>query len=256
MPAATLPTSNIADLLRPGPSRAAAEAAVNLVDVRKTYIRGTTHTRVLDGCTMSVGRGECAFLLGPSGSGKTTLLSIIGCVLSADSGEVSVLGRDVKKLSAAASAALRRKELGFVFQRFHLIRGLSAVENVCLPLTLEGVSPAKAQRRGRELLAMVGLANQADSDPRRMSVGQCQRIALARALVADPPLILADEPTAALDAESGQQAMRLLRRLTVEAGKTAIVVTHDSRILPFADRIFSMENGRLAETEAAHLIAH
>jgi putative ABC transport system ATP-binding protein len=96
MPAATLPTSNIADLLRPGPSRAAAEAAVNLVDVRKTYIRGTTHTRVLDGCTMSVGRGECAFLLGPSGSGKTTLLSIIGCVLSADSGEVSVLGRDVK----------------------------------------------------------------------------------------------------------------------------------------------------------------
>jgi putative ABC transport system ATP-binding protein len=191
------------------------------------------------------------YLVGPSGSGKTTLLSIIGCVLQADAGRVRIMGRDVQSLFPAEKAELRRRSIGFVFQRFHLVRGLSALENVCMPLTLDGVDGRTAVRRGQELLDRVGLADKARQDPRRLSVGQCQRVALARALAADPPLILADEPTASLDAELGQQAMQLLRDLTVELRKTAIVVTHDPRIEAFADRILVMESGRM--TPQSHM---
>lgn len=221
------------------------DMVVQLRDVSKSFVRGSTRTVVLDACQLDVQSGECVYLMGPSGSGKTTLLSIIGCVLRPDSGTVHVLGADVARMSPQETAALRRKELGFVFQRFQLIRGLSALENVCVPLLLEGVRRHDAERRGQELLVRVGLEEKADSQIRELSVGQCQRVALARALVADPPLLLADEPTAALDAESGQQAMRLLRNLTVEMGKTAIVVTHDPRIEAFADRILRMESGCL-----------
>jgi putative ABC transport system ATP-binding protein len=236
------------------PMATGAAEAVTLVDVHKSFSRGGAETRVLDGCTLSVRRGECVFLVGPSGSGKTTLLSIIGCVLRADTGSVRIMGRDVLALSPAAAAELRRTQIGFVFQRFHLLRGLTALDNVCLPLTLDGVARSVAERRGRELLARVGLADKAHCEPRRLSVGQCQRVALARALAADPPLILADEPTASLDAELGQQAMQLLRSMTVEMGKTAVVVTHDPRIESFADRILVMEGGRLAtRNEAANL---
>jgi len=220
--------------------------AVQLVDVHKAYVRGGAATQVLTGCNLTVRRGECVFLMGPSGSGKTTLLSIIGCVLRPDAGAVRVMGRDVNSISPAASAELRRTHIGFVFQKHHLVHGLSALENVCLPLVLDGVSRAVAERRGRELLDRVGLLDKARCEPRRLSVGQCQRVAVARALAADPPLILADEPTAALDAALGQQAMQLLRALTVEAGKTAIVVTHDPRIESYADRTFVMESGKLA----------
>lgn len=224
--------------------------AVQLSDVDKAYVRGGATTQVLSGCSLTVRRGECVFLMGPSGSGKTTLLSIIGCVLRPDAGTVRVMGRDVNAISPAAAADLRRTHIGFVFQKHHLVHGLSALENVCLPLVLDGVSRAVAERRGRELLDRVGLLEKARSEPRRLSVGQCQRVALARALVADPPLILADEPTAALDAALGQQAMQLLRALTVEAGKTAIVVTHDPRIESFADRTFVMEGGKLTARPA------
>ena len=219
--------------------------AISLVNVSKSFTRGGVTAHVLDGCNLTVRRGECVYLVGPSGSGKTTLLSILGCVLQADAGNVRILGRDVQSLCPAAKAELRRTHIGFVFQRFHLVRGLSALENVCLPLTLDGVDRRTAERRGRELLERVGLADKAGAEPRRLSVGQCQRVALARALAADPPLILADEPTASLDAELGQQAMQLLRSLTVELEKTAVVVTHDPRIESFADRIFVMENGRV-----------
>lgn len=221
--------------------------AVTLRNVSKSYHRGTSETRVLDSVNLNVARGHCVFLVGPSGSGKTTLLSIIGCVLTADQGDVAVLGHDLSRQKNKDRAELRRKHIGFVFQKFHLIRGLSALDNVCVPLTLSGWSAAKAAERARELLNIVGLAEHADADPRRLSVGQCQRVAIARALAADPDLILADEPTASLDAETGQQAMRLLRSLTVEAGKTVIVVTHDNRIVSFADRILNMENGKLQE---------
>jgi len=203
---------------------------------------------VLDKVDLQVGLGECVFLLGPSGSGKTTLLSIIGCVLTADSGEVHVLGRDISRLDSTAAALLRRDQIGFLFQKFHLIRGLTAQENVAIPLLLSGISSAQANIRASELLDQVGLADFIKQQPNRMSVGQCQRVAFARALVGDPQLILADEPTASLDAESGQLAMELLRQLTVDAGKTVVVVTHDHRILPFADRVLNVANGKLKET--------
>lgn len=241
------PQSSSSDAAHPAPSR---DEAVHLANVFKTYTRGGVDTPVLNGCSLSVRRGECVFLMGPSGSGKTTLLSIIGCVLQADAGDVRVMGRNVNALSARAGAELRRTHIGFVFQKHHLVHGLSALENVSLPLVLDGVSRWVAERRGRELLGRVGLADKARMEPRRLSVGQCQRVALARALAADPPLLLADEPTAALDAALGQQAMQLLRTLTVETGKTAIVVTHDPRIQGFADRTLVMDGGRLAEGTA------
>jgi len=232
----------------PNASRAGSSGlAVALWGVRKSYRRGTAETVVLNGVDLEIGRGECVFLLGPSGSGKTTLLSIIGCLLTPDEGCVEVLGRDVSRLGSSELSRLRRDELGFVFQRFNLIRGLSALENVCVPLTLAGWRPAEAAARGFELIQQVGLADRAHCDPRRLSVGQCQRVAIARALAADPALVLADEPTAALDADSGRAAMELLRELTVAAGKTAVVVTHDHRILEYADRVVHIERGALRE---------
>jgi putative ABC transport system ATP-binding protein len=223
------------------------ETVVELRGVDKSYARGNTTTRVVDSVDFAARRGECVFLLGPSGSGKTTLLSIIGCVLSADGGTVNVMGHDVSKLDPFTLADVRREHIGFVFQRFHLIRGLSAAENVAVPLTLAGWTTSDSARRARELLALVNIQELANVQPNRLSVGQCQRVAFARALAADPDLILADEPTASLDARTGHQALQLLRRLTVDAGKTVIVVTHDPRILEFADRVLHMENGRLEE---------
>jgi putative ABC transport system ATP-binding protein len=185
--------------------------------------------------------------VGPSGSGKSTLLSIIGCVLTADHGDVRIMGHDVRGLSQEEAAELRLRHIGFVFQRFHLVRGLSAIENVSLPLMLAGWAADQAHQRASELLANVNMSEKLHVQPQRLSVGQCQRVAFARALATDPELILADEPTASLDAKSGHQAVELLRRLTVETGKTVIVVTHDHRILAFADRVLHMENGRLEE---------
>jgi putative ABC transport system ATP-binding protein len=221
--------------------------SVELRGVTKSYVRGNSITKVLDDVDFSVRHGDCVFVVGPSGSGKTTLLSIIGCVLSADEGQVRILGQDVNDMSPIQAAELRQQHIGFVFQRFHLIRGLTAAENVAVPLVLAGCKPAAAARRAVELLEQVDMAQFASVQPHRLSVGQCQRVAFARALVADPDLILADEPTAALDAKTGQQEMELLRRLTVESGRTVVVVTHDPRILGFADRVVHIENGTLEE---------
>jgi putative ABC transport system ATP-binding protein len=222
--------------------------AVRVAGVEKAYRRGTTASPVLEGVDLDVSRGECVFLAGPSGSGKTTLLSIIGCILSPDRGRVEVLGQDLQGLDAVARSALRRDRIGFVFQRFHLIHGLSALDNVCVPLTLQGARPRAAQQRGLALLEAVGLADQAHAQPRNLSAGQCQRVAVARALANDPDLILADEPTAALDAANGHEMMQLLRRLINEHRKTAVVVTHDPRIFSFADRVCYLENGCIART--------
>ncbi|MFZ5831622.1 MAG: ABC transporter ATP-binding protein [Planctomycetota bacterium] len=230
--------------------------AVVVEGVWKSYERGATSTPVLRGVSLEVASGECVYLAGPSGSGKTTLLSIIGCILTPDSGSVEILGADVLALDAAARANLRRDRLGFVFQRFHLIRGLNALNNVSLPLTLRGLSRRQAAPRAMELLEAVGLADKARAQPQNLSAGQCQRVALARALAGDPDLILADEPTASLDAENGQQVMHLLRRLTTDLGKTVVVVTHDHRILHFADRVVRLENGTLSDDELGALTSH
>ena len=232
------------------------DAVVRINGLYKAYRRGTTSTPVLDGVDLAIPRGQCLYLAGPSGSGKTTLLSILGCILSIDRGSVQILDQDVLTLDAEGRAALRRNRIGFVFQRFHLIRGLTVINNVCVPLTLRGMTRRAAYKRAAPLLEAVGLADKADAHPRNLSAGQCQRVALARALVGDPELILADEPTASLDARNGVEVIRLFRRLTTEEGKTAVVVTHDQRIFPFADRICWLENGRVVEQPAPTSPSH
>ncbi len=227
----------------------AEQTAIVVEAVHKSYRSGAAATPVLVGVDLTVRRGQCVYLAGPSGSGKTTLLSILGCILSADRGGVTILGENVSSLGARERCRLRRDRLGFVFQKFHLIRGLSALDNVCVPLTLRAVRPKTARQRAMHLLEAVGLADKGPSHPRQLSTGQCQRVALARALAGDPELILADEPTASLDAANGQEVMGLLRRLTTQRGKTVVVVTHDQRIFSFADRVFRLENGRIVDTE-------
>ena len=226
---------------------AADHVAVRVENVHKAYRCGNTSTPVLNGVDLTVERGQCVYLAGPSGSGKTTLLSILGCILSADQGQIRILDHDISRLGRRGRTTLRRQRLGFVFQRFHLIRGLTVIDNICVPLTLRGASPRAAQERAEALLDAVGLAHKANAHPRNLSAGQCQRVALARALVGDPDLILADEPTASLDAANGQEVMKLLRHLTTEEGRAVVLVTHDHRIFRFADRILWLEDGQVTD---------
>jgi putative ABC transport system ATP-binding protein len=220
--------------------------------LHKAFGRGSARTPVLNGVDLSVARGQCVYLAGPSGSGKTTLLSILGCILTPDQGGVRILDQDVVAMDHNRRTALRLEKIGFIFQRFHLIRGLNALQNVCVPLTLRKSPPRKARRRGMELLEAVGIPEKARSHARHLSGGQCQRVAIARALAGDPELILADEPTAALDATNGQEIMTLFRRLIREERKTAVVVTHDQRIFRFADHVFWLENGRVVDAPEAY----
>ena len=198
---------------------------------------------------LHVERGRSVFLAGPSGSGKTTLLSILGCILSADEGRVNILGQDLSALNPRERSDFRRDRIGFVFQRFHLIRGLTACENIGVPLVLRGMPPQMVRQRALTLLEMVGLADKANAHSHSLSAGQCQRVALARALANDPELILADEPTASLDAAKGHDMMELLWQLTTHEGRTVVVVTHDPRIFCFADYVYWLENGHVVEKQ-------
>lgn len=215
----------------------------------KAYRNGAVATPVLRDIDLTVQRGECLFLVGPSGSGKTTLLSILGCVLSADAGVLEILGADVSRYSSTEQARFRREKVGFVFQRFHLFDALTAHENVRVAFDLLGTPPAEARRKSLDLLNLVGLADKAASRVTQLSMGQRQRVALARALAGDPELILADEPTASLDADSGANAMRVLKDLCQSLHKTVIVVSHDSRIFSLADRILELADGRIVGDE-------
>ena len=217
--------------------------AIRAEAVSKSYRIGGETRRVLDEVNFSAAVGECVFLSGPSGSGKSTLLSILGCLLEPDGGRISVGGRRVDRLSVAQRTLMRRSRIGFVFQRFQLINGISAQDNVAVPLTLQGIPLTKARQLAARLLDHVGLGLHVDALPKRMSPGQCQRVALARAVIARPKLVLADEPTAALDGKSGSEVMELLKQLVRSAGASAVVVTHDPRIHKYADRICEIENG-------------
>lgn len=226
------------------------DCVVRVSGLCKSYQAGGARVSVLSDIDLVVRRGECLFFAGPSGSGKTTLLSILGCVLSADSGCVEILGEKTTEFSHGAQARFRREKIGFVFQRFHLFDALTAEENVCIPLTLLHWRKDESRAKAHELLRLVGMHEKASRRVTQLSMGQRQRIAVARALAGDPELILADEPTASLDAQSGLAAMRILKDLCQKLGKTVIVVTHDSRILPLADRILHLSNGRLASDSA------
>jgi putative ABC transport system ATP-binding protein len=215
-------------------------------DVHKCFGSGPHLAPVLRGVSMAASRGETVFLVGPSGSGKTTLLSVLGCILTPDGGSVQVLGREVAKMSAAELTAFRRDNLGFIFQSFNLFPTLSAQDNVALALTIRNVPVRAALQRAAELLNEVGLWHRRKARPAQMSGGECQRVAVARALADNPAVVFADEPTASLDAENGQAVMKLLTRLVRERGGTLVVVTHDNRIFAYADRVLRLEDGRMA----------
>jgi putative ABC transport system ATP-binding protein len=224
--------------------------AISVRDVTKVFIEGPNQVPVLHGVDFEVEQGEVVLLMGPSGSGKTTLLSIMGCILRATTGSVKVAGREVANLDERELPAVRLKNIGFIFQGFNLFPTLTVGENVELALDLKGIRGAKAKGESRRLLEQVGLAAKYNSFPSDLSGGQKQRVAIARALSGSPGVILADEPTAALDSHSGRNVMEMMRELAHTHGRGVVVVTHDSRVLEFGDRIVGMEDGRIAEALA------
>ena len=230
------------------------ETVIRATGLSKVYREGVTELRALQEVDLEVRAGELTLLMGPSGSGKTTLLSILGCILRASAGRLEVLGEEVTSLEECELPRIRREAMGFVFQGFNLFPTLTAAENVALALDVRGHGGASARKRGEELLAEVGLAQKARAYPAELSGGQKQRVAIARALAGNPPILLADEPTAALDWTSGRAVIELLQRLAREHGRAVVMVTHDPRVLPFGDRIVHLEDGRIVgeETGAAN----
>jgi putative ABC transport system ATP-binding protein len=221
------------------------QPAVSVRSVTKTYSPGAAEVRALAGVDLDLREGEVVLLMGPSGSGKTTLISIMGCILRATSGSVMVRGREVSGLSERELPRVRLDHIGFIFQGFNLFPTLTAAENVELALDLKGVRGKPAKQRAAELLDEVGLGDKSREWPANLSGGQKQRVAIARALAGDPEIVLADEPTAALDSRTGRGVMEMLRDLARKRGRAVAIVSHDDRILEYADRMVRIEDGRV-----------
>ena len=222
-----------------------SDIAISVRDIVKEFPVGDDVIRVLHGVSVDVKAGELTYLVGESGSGKTTLISIIAGILYPTSGDVSVFGTDIYKLTDTALVKFRLATIGFIFQQYNLIPTLTAAENAAIPLIADGVKRSDAVDQGRALLEKLNIGNQANKFPRQLSGGQQQRVAIARALVHQPKLIVCDEPTAALDARSGRRVMDLLREVALSQDRAVIIVTHDNRIFDLADRILQMEDGRI-----------
>ena len=225
------------------------QPAIAVREVTKTYAEGAASVPALRGIDLDVHPGEMMLLMGPSGSGKTTLLSIMGCILTASSGSIRIAGQEVTALSERKLPALRLEHIGFVFQGFNLFPTLTAGEIVELMLDLKGVRGPTAKKRAAALLERVGLGDKCDSFPSDLSGGQKQRVAIGRALAGAPKMVLADEPTAALDSLTGRNVIEMMRDLAHERGRAVVIVTHDSRLREFADRVVRMEDGMIAEAE-------
>ncbi|MGJ5202378.1 ABC transporter ATP-binding protein [Bradyrhizobium sp. HKCCYLR20261] len=212
--------------------------------------QGAGRVQALKGVSLALKGGELVLLMGPSGSGKTTLLSILGCLMTPDAGTVHIGGHAVAGLDAEALAKLRRERIGFIFQSYHLFPTLNAEDNVRLALDVRGERARAAKLASRDVLATVGLGHKRKSLPRELSGGEQQRVAIARAIVGKTQLILADEPTGALDTANGQAIMTLLADIAKDPSRAVLVVTHDPRILPFASRVIHIEDGRIVREEA------
>ncbi|HZV06860.1 MAG TPA: ABC transporter ATP-binding protein [Gemmataceae bacterium] len=230
-------------------SAALAERAVVCRGVTKDFGAGETRVQALRGVDLEVHPGQMTLLVGPSGCGKTTLISIIAGLLDVTEGEVSVLGQSLRQLRGRELVRFRGRYIGFVFQQYNLLPALTAAENAAVPLLIAGQKRSEAVAKASAILGAVGLADKINVLPSQLSGGQQQRVAIARALVHEPKLLVCDEPTAALDAHSGQVVMELLRRVAVQPGRAVIVVTHDSRVFGFGDRIVHMNDGVIDKVE-------
>ena len=219
-------------------------AILKLTDICKDYQQGREPVRVLKNVSMTVEKGDYLAIMGPSGSGKTTLMNIIGCLDVATSGSYELDGRNLKDLSDDDLADIRNRHIGFVFQHFHLLPKMTALDNVALPLLYADIPLKERRERAAEALKAVGLEARMDFFPNQLSGGQCQRVAIARAMVGKPDLLLADEPTGALDTKSGHQIMEIFRQLSRD-GMTIVMITHEPSIARQADKIYRILDGEL-----------
>ncbi len=222
---------------------------IEATDIAMALGEGPGRVDALKGINLSLAGGELTLLMGPSGSGKTTLLSVLGCMLSPTGGTVQIRGRSTAGLDSEQLAELRRDNVGFVFQSYHLFPTLTAAENVRLALDVRGLRSPLARVKAEKALATVGLSHKANAFPCALSGGEQQRVAVARAIVGDASVILADEPTAALDSENGQAVMTVLAEIAKNPARAMFIVTHDPRIMPFADRILRIEDGRIVSDQ-------
>ncbi len=217
---------------------------LKLTGICKEYLQGKQAVPVLRNVDLTVEQGDYLAIMGPSGSGKTTLMNIIGCLDSPTSGSYCFGGQDLGKLSERELAKLRNRNIGFVFQNFHLLPKMDALDNVALPLLYAGVKAKERRARALEALEAVGLGDRVHFRPNQLSGGQCQRVAIARAMVGSPQLLLADEPTGALDTKSGQQIMGIFRQLS-DSGMTILMITHEPAIAQCADKTYHILDGEL-----------
>ena len=220
---------------------------ISTSNLTKTYGSGDTAVTALRGINVRLAEGEFVAVMGPSGCGKSTLLHLIGGLDRPTSGDVTLAGQSIAALDDDALTAVRRRQIGFIFQFYNLLPVLNATENAALPLILDGMKPAEARRRATEWLKRMGLAERLNHRPNQLSGGQQQRVAIARALVTEPALILADEPTGNLDSAAGNEIAALLKQITGEWGRTVLMVTHDPRIAAYADRIIFLKDGTIVD---------
>ena len=219
------------------------KVVVKVANVSKHFGEGEKKVRALKEVDLHAKEGQILMIVGPSGSGKTTLISIIAGTLKPDTGSVNVFQNELENMSEEDITFFRKENVGFIFQRFNLIPTLTVLENVSIPLLLNNAPKEVAEERARHVLEKVGLKGREDEKPQKLSGGQQQRVAIARALVHEPKLVICDEPTAALDAETGNKIMGLISEMVKQPGRLAIIVTHDSRIFKFADKIAKMDDG-------------
>jgi putative ABC transport system ATP-binding protein len=223
--------------------------AVRVRGVAKHFGSGDRRVTALRGIDWEIDKGQMTLIVGPSGCGKTTLLSVIAGILDCDEGTVDIFGHRVSSMGDGRKTRFRARRIGFVFQQYNLLPALTAAENAAVPLVIAGRSRAAAVAKARAVLEQLGMAGRTESRPSQLSGGQQQRVAIARALVHEPSLLVCDEPTAALDHETGHSVMELLREAAVRPDRAVVVVTHDNRVFGFGDRIAHMDDGRIVKVE-------
>lgn len=219
-------------------------------NVWKTYQMGEVQVNALKDVNVKFKKGEFAAIIGPSGSGKSTMMNLVGCLDTPTKGEIFLKGRNIARLEESDLAALRGKTIGFVFQQYNLIPGMTALENVLLPLEIQEIDDRMSEKRAKKLLTLLGLSDKIQYKPSQLSGGQQQRVSIARALACNPEVILADEPTGALDSVTGKELLAILYRLWKEEGKTIVMVTHDLHLARYASRHIELKDGRIIRDDA------